>query len=196
VAIQRAEPTGPELTGPEEDEERGSWHLRSGGAWAFALTLWLAGLGGTVLFARNGVEVAMARWVGIPGTVTIDTCAHTRSYALCYGPFDATKGSVHVKRLELRTTRHDQPGRQEKTWLRSRSARHAWASDVSPWRQLIPVIPFALLAVVQSVWISLSWRAWRRRWRVRRQVPGDGQTSGWQDRRVRSRRVSPQHKGR
>lgn len=157
----------PPPTGPGEDDDQGSWHLRSGGAWVFALVLWLAGVGGIAVFARDGTEVAMARWFGTPGTVTIDTCAHTKNYALCYGPFDASDGSIRLKRLELRTLHHDQPGRQEKTWLRSRSATHAWASDVNPWLQLIPVLPFALLALVQTVWLGLSLRAWRRRRRLR-----------------------------
>jgi hypothetical protein len=163
VAKERPEPTG-----PGEDEDQGSWFLRSGGAWVFALALWLAGVGGIVVFARDGAEVAMARWFGTPGTVTIDTCAHTKNYALCYGPFESSNGSVRIKRLELRTLHHDQPGRQEKTWLRSRSATHAWASDVNPWTQLIPVLPFALLGIIQTVWLTLSWRAWRRRRRLRR----------------------------
>jgi hypothetical protein len=158
VAKERPRPTD-----PGEDDDRGSWHLRSGGAWVFALALWLAGVGGIAVFARDGTEVATARWFGTPGTVTIDTCAHTKNYALCYGPFEAGNGSVRLKRLELRTLHHDQPGRQEKTWLRSRSATHAWASDVNPWTQLIPVLPFALLALVQTVWLGLSLRAWRRR---------------------------------
>jgi hypothetical protein len=163
VAKERPPPTD-----PGEDDDQGSWHLRSGGAWVFALALWLAGVGGIAVFARDGTEVAMARWFGTPGTVTIDTCAHTKNYALCYGPFEASSGSVRLKRLELRTLHHDQPGRQEKTWLRSRSATHAWASDVNPWTQLIPVLPFALLALVQTVWLGLSLRAWRRRRRLRR----------------------------
>jgi len=163
VAKERPEPTG-----PGEDEDQGSWFLRSGGAWVFALALWLAGVGGIVVFARDGAEVATARWFGTPGTVTIDTCAHTKNYALCYGPFESSNGSVRIKRLELRTLHHDQPGRQEKTWLRSRSATHAWASDVNPWTQLIPVLPFALLGIIQTVWLTLSWRAWRRRRRLRK----------------------------
>jgi hypothetical protein len=169
VAKERPRPAD-----PGEDEDQGSWLLRSGGAWVFALALWLAGIGGTVVFARDGAEVAMARWFGTPGTVTIDTCAHTKNYALCYGPFEAGNGSVRIKRLELRTLHHDQPGRQEKTWLRSRSATHAWASDVNPWTQFIPVLPFALLGIIQTVWLGLSLRAWRRRRRLRKrqQAPG------------------------
>jgi hypothetical protein len=163
VAKERPQPAD-----PGEDEDQGSWFLRSGGAWVFALALWLAGVGGTVVFARDGAEVAMARWFGTPGTVTIDTCAHTKNYALCYGPFESSNGSVRIKRLELRTLHHDQPGRQEKTWLRSRSATHAWASDVNPWTQLIPVLPFALLGIIQTVWLALSWRAWRRRRQLRK----------------------------
>jgi hypothetical protein len=164
----------PQSTGPGEDEDQDSWHLRSAGAWVFALALWIAGVGGVAVFARDGAEVATARWWGIPGTVTIDTCAHTKNYALCYGPFQASDGSVRIKRLELRTLHHDQPGRQEKTWLRSRSATHAWASDVNPWTQLIPVLPFALLALIQTVWLTLSWRAWRRRRRPHRRQQTTG----------------------
>jgi hypothetical protein len=163
VAKERPQPAD-----PGEDEDQGSWFLRSGGAWVFALALWLAGVGGSVVFARDGAEVATARWFGTPGTVTIDTCAHTKNYALCYGPFEARNGSIRIKRLELRTLHHDQPGRQEKTWLRSRSATHAWASDVNPWTQLIPVLPFALLGIVQTGWLALSWRAWRRERRLRK----------------------------
>ncbi len=168
----------PQPADPGEDEDQGSWLLRSGGAWVFALALWLAGIGGTVVFARDGAEVATARWFGTPGTVTIDTCAHTKNYALCYGPFQATNGSIKIKRLELRTLHHDQPGRQEKTWLRSRSATHAWASDVNPWTQLIPVLPFALLGIVQTGWLALSWRAWRRRRRLRKRQPALGPPPG------------------
>jgi hypothetical protein len=163
---------------PGEDEDQGSWFLRGGGAWVFALALWLAGVGGSVVFARDGAEVAMARWFGTPGTVTIDTCAHTKNYALCYGPFEASNGSIRIKRLELRTLHHDQPGRQEKTWLRSRSATHAWASDVNPWTQLIPVLPFALLGIVQTVWLALSLRAWRRRRRLRKRQQALGPPPG------------------
>jgi hypothetical protein len=171
VTTDRAAPAG-----SGEDDE-GSWQLRSVGAWAFALGLWIVGLGGIALFAQDGIEVAMVRATGIPGTVTIENCAHTRSYTLCYGPFDASNGSVHLKRLELRTIRHDQPGRVERTWLRNRSATHAWASDVSAWDQLIPVAPFVLLGLVQTVWITASWQAWRRRRRLRRRAtpgPPDG----------------------
>jgi hypothetical protein len=159
---------GPAAAG--DDEERGSWHLRGVGAWGFALALWLAGLGGTVVFSQDGLEVGWARMSGVPGTVTIEKCAHSSSYALCYGPFDAADGSVHKQRLELRTIRHDRPGTAERTWLPSRSARHAWASDVNPWRQLLPTTPFALLAVIQTAWITMSWRAWRRRRRLRREA--------------------------
>jgi hypothetical protein len=160
------------LAGSGEDDE-GSWQLRSVGAWAFALGLWIVGLGGITLFAQDGLEVAVVRSTGIPGTVTIQNCAHTKSYTLCYGPFDASNGSVHLKRLELRTIRHDQPGRVERTWLRNHSATHAWASDVSAWDQLIPVAPFVLLGLIQTVWITASWQAWRRRRRLRRRAPGE-----------------------
>ncbi|HEV7896331.1 MAG TPA: hypothetical protein VGP31_00575 [Planosporangium sp.] len=146
-----------------DDEERGSWHLRGVGAWIFALALLLAGLGGTVLYSRDGAEVGWARWQGVAGTVTVENCVHSSSYALCYGPFDSVDGSVHVKRLELRTVRHDRPGRPERTWLPGRTATHAWASDINPWRELLPAAPFALLAWVQTMWLGVSWRAWRRR---------------------------------
>jgi hypothetical protein len=159
---------GPAAAG--DDEERGSWHLRGVGAWGFALALWLAGLGGTVVFSQDGLEVGWARMSGVPGTVTIEKCAHSSSYALCYGPFDAADGSVRKQRLELRTIRHDRPGTAERTWLPSRSATHAWASDVNPWRQLLPTTPFALLAVIQTVWITMSWRAGRRRRRLRKEA--------------------------
>jgi hypothetical protein len=77
---------------------------------------------------------------------------------------------VRKQRLELRTIRHDRPGTAERTWLPSRSATHAWASDVNPWRQLLPTTPFALLAVIQTVWITMSWRAGRRRRRLRKEA--------------------------
>ncbi|GAA1807186.1 hypothetical protein HC028_20440 [Planosporangium flavigriseum] len=152
---------------PAADEERGSWHLRSAGSWTFALLLWLAGLGGAVLFSQDGAEVAWARLNGVPGTVKIEKCAHSSSYALCYGPFDAADGSVRGRRLELRTLHHDRPGTTARTWLPSRTATHAWASDVNPLRQFLPAAPLALLALIQTVWITLSWRAWRQRRRRR-----------------------------
>jgi hypothetical protein len=152
------------------DEERGSWLLRGVGASAFALALWLAGLGGTVLFSQDGIEVGWARTSGVLGSVTIEKCAHSSSYALCYGPFDAADGSVHGRRIELRTLRHDRPGVAERTWLPSRTATHAWADDVNPWRQLLPAVPFALLALIQTAWIALSWRAWQRRRRLRKKA--------------------------
>ncbi|NJC72855.1 hypothetical protein HC031_24500 [Planosporangium thailandense] len=151
-----------------DDEDRGSWHLRGVGSWAFALALWLAATGGVGLFSREGIEVALARLGGVPGTVTIENCAHSSSYALCYGPFSAADGSVRRQRIELRTLRHDRPGAVERTWLPDRSATHAWAGDISPWRQLLPAAPFALLTLIQTVWIMLSWRAWRRRRRLTR----------------------------
>ncbi|MDT4988192.1 MAG: hypothetical protein QOI74_2286 [Micromonosporaceae bacterium] len=157
-----------------DDLDAGSWRLRTAGAWAFAVMLWLAGIGGIAVFSRDGIDVARARWTGIPGTVTIETCAHTRSYALCYGAFEATNGSVHLRRLELRTFRHDQVGRQERTWVRTRSATHAWASDVGPAGELIPTVPFALLALIQTVWLTASWRAGRRNRRLRSRLAAAG----------------------
>jgi hypothetical protein len=155
-----------------DDEERGSWHLRSAGAWTFALALWLAGLGGTPLFARDGIEVGWAHANGVPGTVTIEKCAHSSSYALCYGPFEAADRSVRRPRLELRTIRQDQPGAAVRAWLPSRTAGHGWAGDVDPWRQLLPAAPFAVLTLVQTIWIAASWRAWRRRKRLGENGPG------------------------
>ena len=150
------------------DDDEGSWLLSSGGAFVFALVLWVAGTGGLALFARDGVEVALAHWKGVRGTVVIDRCSHTSAYALCYGPFDAADGSVHVKRLELRTIRHDQPGRHETAWLRDAAAGHAFGSDVNAGTQLIPAAPFALLAAIQTLWLAFSVRAWRRRRKARR----------------------------
>lgn len=149
--------------GPDDEDERGSWHLRSAGSWLFAILLWVCGVGGMALFARDGVEVLWANTRGIHGTVTIEKCAHTRSYAICYGPFASTDGSVTLKRLELRTFTHDQPGRKERTALISRSYTHAWASDVKPAEQFIPVAPFAFLALVQTIWMLASLRARKRR---------------------------------
>jgi hypothetical protein len=158
VASEQIEPAA-----ADDDEDRGSWHLRGVGASFFAFMLLLAGLGGAVLFSRDGIEVGWARWQGVPGIVTIENCAHSSSYALCYGPFDASDGSIRRKRLELRTLRHDRPGRPERTWLPRAGATHAWAADVSPWNQLLPAAPFALLALIQTIWITVSWRGWRRR---------------------------------
>ncbi|MGC9669060.1 hypothetical protein ACNTMW_21185 [Planosporangium sp. 12N6] len=162
------------------DDDRGSWHLRGVGASVFAVALLLAGLGGTVLFSRDGAEVGWARLRGVPGTVTIESCAHSSSYALCYGRFDAADGSVHVTRLELRTLRHDQPGRAERTWLPTRTATHAWGSDVSVWGQLLPTVPFLVLTLVQAVWTAVSWRAWRRRRRARPEAAGTPDHASWQ----------------
>src|SRR4051812_26144678 len=97
-----------------------------------------------VLFARDGAEVLLANTSGIRGTTVIEKCAHTRSYAICYGPFDSDDGSIH-RRLELRTFSHDQPGRKEPTTLVSKDYTHAWAADVRPAGQFIPVAPFAFL---------------------------------------------------
>ncbi|GII24973.1 hypothetical protein [Planosporangium mesophilum] len=181
------------------DDDHGSWHLRGTGAWIFAAALWLAGLGGTVLYSQDAAEIGWARLRGVPGVVTIENCAHSGSYALCYGPFDATDGSVRVKRVELRTLRNDGPGRHERTWLPSRTARHAWAGDIGPWRELLPAVPFALLASVQTVWLATSWRAWRRSAvTLGSQDPpqdavvgGDRQPPGWQDLRGTAAPPSP-----
>jgi hypothetical protein len=158
------------VTAADDAEQQGSWHLRGVGAWVFALALWLAGLGGTVLFSQEGIEVGWARMSGVPGTVTIENCAHSSSYALCYGRFDAADGSVRRRRLELRTLRHDRPGAAERAWLPGRSATHAWAGDVNPWRQVLPAAPFALLALVQTLWITMSWRSRRRLRRLREEA--------------------------
>jgi hypothetical protein len=155
-----------------DDEERGSWHLRSAGAWTFALALWLVGLGGTAVFSQDGINVGLARASGVPGTVTLEKCAHSSSYALCYGPFEAADRSVRKPRLELRTLRQDRPGAVVRAWLPNRTASYGWASDVDPWRQLLPMAPFAVLALVQTVWVTLSWRAWRRRKRAGEAGPG------------------------
>ena len=156
--------TRPEIrAGADDEDERGSWHLRSAGSWFFAIMLWVAGVGGIALFGRDGAEVVYANTQGVHGTVVIDKCAHTKSYALCYGSFDSDDKSVHRDRLELRTFRHDQPGRHEKTALVSKSYPYAWAADVSPLEQFIPVAPFVFLALVQTIWLILSLRARKRR---------------------------------
>lgn len=159
-----ARPPGP--AGVDDEDERGSWHLRTTGSWVFAIVLWIAGVGGTALFARDTVEVLWARTSGIPGVVSIQDCVHSKSYAICYGPFDATDGSVHRKRLELRTFTHNQPGRTEHTALLRRSSTYAWASDVNPWEQFLPATPFAFLSLVQTVWMIASWRSRRKRKRL------------------------------
>jgi hypothetical protein len=162
--VGKKQSTRPETrAGADDEDERGSWHLRTAGSWFFAILLWVAGVGGILLFGRDGAEVVYANLQGIHGTVVIDKCAHTKSYAICYGPFDSDDGSVHRKRLELRTFSHDQPGRHEKTALVSKSYPYAWAADVSPWEQFIPVAPFVFLALVQTIWLILSLRARKRR---------------------------------